>query len=438
MKNNAATRSIALVLATAMGLASHARAGDLEDLKEEVARLKDRLDSGSGLQAGSFPGSYRVGGSDTSVKLGGFINVTYNQDLGPALDRKNLESFSVPAIPVTTPGRDRKGQAFFDARYSRISLETRTPAAGSEVRTLIEYDFWSYNNQGSDAQLNPSSSRFRQAFLQWGPWLAGQTWTTFIDLDALPDTIDWGGPSGALTVRQPQLRYTRSVREAHTLAVSLEHARTDITYSDDRSFSGNLYHSNRRARDRRPDLIAKYKFKRPRGHASAALVWRELRWEDPADGGTRSRQVLGLGIGGAWKIGDRGTYVFASASGGSALGRYMGELYNEGDSGTYDTVRREFRPTRALGGQLGVTCYWTSALRSTLALGQTQLTDHPAQANSYDQIPDRRYRTLHLNVIYSPFARMDLGAEFIHGERETATGLSQDASRVTLGVRYSY
>lgn len=390
------------------------------------------------LAKGSFPGSILVPGTGTSIKLGGFINVTYNQDLGPALDRKNMESFSIPAIPVTSPARDREGQAFFDARFSRLNFETRTPAAGSEVKTLIEFDFWMYNNQGSDAQLNSSGGRFRHAYLQWGGWLAGQTWTNFIDLDALPDTIDWGGPSGALTVRQPQLRYRKEIAKGHALSVAAEHARTDITYADNRSFSGNDYFSNRRARDRRPDLTAKYKWTGGSGHLSLSALWRELRWEDPNDQSEHDYQAYGASLGATFKPGSGGSYLFAQTSGGSGIGRYMGELYNEGDAGTYDPATDRFTPTKVWGVSLGGTFYWSERWRSTLAFGRTRITDHPSQANSYDGIPDRQYSTAHLNLMWSPFDGMDLGGEYIWGLRETATGMKGNGSRITLGARYSF
>ena len=47
-------------------------------------------------------------------------------------------------------------------------------------------------------------------------------------------------------------------------------------------------------------------------------------------------------------------------------------------------------------------------------------------------------RTLHVNIWWSPAPKMRAGVEFIQGWRETNDGRKGDASRLQLGLVYSF
>ena len=60
---------------------------------------------------------------------------------------------------------------------------------------------------------NSWSSRLRHAFVKWdysenSSIMAGQSWSTFFNVGALPDVLDFVGPAGTIFVRQPQVRWT--------------------------------------------------------------------------------------------------------------------------------------------------------------------------------------------------------------------------------------
>ncbi len=64
---------------------------------------------------------------------------------------------------------------------------------------FIETDFY-----GTSSAL-----RLRHAYGTWGGLLAGQTWTTFMDDDNLPRTIDFEAPTAFAQIRQAQARWTQ-------------------------------------------------------------------------------------------------------------------------------------------------------------------------------------------------------------------------------------
>src|SRR5437588_1003251 len=195
---------------------------------------------GQPLAGGSFPRSFLIPGTDTSIRVGGFVDETLDYYFvgGPPNGNQsttvgvtgNLESAplnthaltTVPGFP--TPGNlvpqstaSSRGNGVFSQspRETRLNVETRTPTAWGESRTFIEFDFAGVGNGsgflGSNLTTVSDSliPRLRYAYGSLGGFLAGQANSNFSDPDANPETLDFGGPAGfAGVTRIPQIRYT--------------------------------------------------------------------------------------------------------------------------------------------------------------------------------------------------------------------------------------
>ena len=77
----------------------------------------------------------------------------------------------------------------------------RGPVEGKELRMYVETDFY-----GSSSVL-----RLRHAYGSYGGLLAGQTWSTFVDENNFPNTIDFESPMAFPSIRQAQLRWTQKL-----------------------------------------------------------------------------------------------------------------------------------------------------------------------------------------------------------------------------------
>ena len=64
--------------------------------------------------------------------------------------------------------------------------------------------------------------RLRHAYGQWQGLVIGQTWSTFADPEAEPSGIDFEGLNAIALFRQPQVRYTRPLRQRYSLAAAIE------------------------------------------------------------------------------------------------------------------------------------------------------------------------------------------------------------------------
>jgi hypothetical protein len=214
---------------------------------------------GQTMTGGSFPRSFLIPGTDTSIRVGGFIDETidYYFQGGPVNGNQsttvgatgNLEAIPlnihanavVPGFPTTgsiVPGQvaNSRGNSVFlqSPRESRLNVETRTPTAWGESRTFIEFDFAGTNNfSGTTTGLTTVSDslvpRLRYAYGTLGGFLAGQANSNFADPDANAETLDFGGPTGqAGVVRIPQIRYTYAGPWGSAWSISAETPETDI------------------------------------------------------------------------------------------------------------------------------------------------------------------------------------------------------------------
>ena len=75
------------------------------------------------------------------------------------------------------------GYVNFNAKETRFNFDVRSPTPVGNVRGFIEVDFY-----GSESTLH-----MRHAYGVIGNFLAGQTWSTFMDITARPVTIDFEG-----------------------------------------------------------------------------------------------------------------------------------------------------------------------------------------------------------------------------------------------------
>ena len=192
---------------------------------------------GQGLIGGSFPRSFLIPGTDTSIRIGGFVDITGlyflqgansgNPGLPSTNAGQNGNLNSMPLGPQFVPGlglvpappQHSRGNGVFNMspEQSRLNFQTRTPTEWGEARTFIELDFagnggaggqfsaQTLQQGGSDAR-NP---RLRYAYGTLGNFLAGQALSNFSDGDADNESMEFGNVPGSTGgQRIPQVRYT--------------------------------------------------------------------------------------------------------------------------------------------------------------------------------------------------------------------------------------
>lgn len=422
------TRIHAVLMAAAL-VSAPAFADELADLKAALSKLQAKVEQMESQQksapampanvvtGGDLPGSFKLPGSDTSIKIGGYVQLDAAYDIKGDQGR----GVSLADVPLDgTAAAKRKGTTTFSARTSRLNFETLTNTTGGPLKTRIEFDF--YTADGSETYTNSAHPRLRHAYGTYGGFLAGQTWSNFMDVDSLPDTLEFFGPTGQIFIRQPQVRYTMATGANSSLAIAVENPQSDA-----RDVGGDVT-----ALDRGPDLTGRWTQTGAWGHVAVRGLLRDLRVEDGSGEHKANRLGWGLGLSGSFKLGAADTFLY-QINGGQGIGRY---IQDANSAAAYSATPATLRAQKAIGGFVGLQHYWATALRSNVVYGMVR--DHNDEGYGSTAGLNKETRQVHANLVWSPVKQMDLGIEYIWGERKTEDGQTGDLSRLQASAKYSF
>ena len=164
-----------------------------------------------------YKGFFRLPGTQTILKIGGYFKTDFIYDLKPA---GNSDSFIPSSIPIPTVVG--VNNATVSVRPTRLNLDFRIPSTQfGDVRFYVEGDLFG---------TNATTPRLRHAYAQVRNVLIGQTFSNFMDPDGFPDTLDFQGPNGMVSIRNPQFRYGLALSPSTTFYVSVEKPSSDITF----------------------------------------------------------------------------------------------------------------------------------------------------------------------------------------------------------------
>lgn len=360
---------------------------------------------------GSFPGSFLVPGTNTSIKIGGFAKVVGIYDANSA---GTGDVLAVSAVPLDgSAAHDLHGNTRFHARQSNINFDTRTPTAYGDLTTFVLVDMFGQNTSESQNASTTQNARLVYAYGTLGPFLAGQWVSLWADTDAIAESVDPTGHVGTmdgLTNRVPQFRYTFAAPGGFSTALSVENPE-----AEGRNVTGNFTTSTLGGVDRYPNLVARARMDQAWGHAALTLNYRDMKVEAP---GIRvSKSSYGIEASGHLNTFGKDA-LKATAMWGKALGHYLSDISTQGGLQT-DLATGAAGAPIAYGANVGYTHWWTGGLRSSLEAGYSHaaldsgiLTTAAEQAGA-----EKRHIEGRVNLIWSPVPQVDLGAEYMYARR---------------------
>jgi hypothetical protein len=365
----------------------------------------------------------------TSVKLSGFFKTvaTFSHTSAGAIATNTIgRDFYVPgAIPIG----GRSGGTDFEthAKQTRIVVAASTPVGGHTLSGLVETDFQTGFGAGNQRIVNAYNPALRRAFLQYDGFLAGQEWTNFQYIGALPETTDYLGPSeGTVFVRQAQIRYTTKLTPSLTLAVAAENPATMSA-----TIGGALMENDT---DRLPDGTARLTWKLGKSELSLAGLARKLTVSganNDADAG-----AWGASVAGKLVFGPKGRHDLRfMATHGTGIGRYVGLNLVPDAILVANAGRIRLEAVDVTAGFAALRFGWTGNLRSTV-MGSYQTADYPTGLN--DPAATRNAWSGSANLFYSPIKPVDLGIEVRHGRRELVSGAHGVLDRFEMVAKYSF
>jgi uncharacterized small protein (DUF1192 family) len=359
-----------------------------------------------------YHGFFVLPGTQTLLKIGGYFKTDFINDLKPA---GNTDSFIPSSFPI--PQATSMNNATVSIRPTRLSLDFRVPSNRlGEVRFYLEGDLFG---------TNATTPRLRHAYAQVRNFLIGQTFSNFMDPDAFPDTLDFQGPNGMVSIRNPQLRYGFALSPSTTLYLSLEKPSSDVTFKTP-EFSAQ---SNSPTRDGAIRLRQEFE----RGHFQVAAIFRDIAVSLP-DG--RNDSVFGWGVNTSLGVKTFGkdNAIFAVVA-GHGVSRYLQDTSGLGiDAEVASGVSNHLEATPAVGVEASYQHYWRKTLRSSAfysyaAVNNTDL----ASASTYNHATYTGG-----NLICNPYGSLNVGAEFLYGWAMDQNGSKANAPRIQLSAKYSF
>ncbi|MDH3908327.1 MAG: DcaP family trimeric outer membrane transporter, partial [Gammaproteobacteria bacterium] len=287
------------------------------------------------------------------------------------------------------------------------------------ITAFIEMDFFIHGD-GNEVVSNSYSPRLRHAFIKYNKWTFGQTWSTFQDVGALPEALDFVGPAESTTfIRQAMVRYTTG-----NLELAVENPEAFV--------AGVPEGVEERGRSTMPDLIARYTFKfgDKGSYLKLAGLYRSIKIGTVAGGAQPDETGYGISASTKLMFGN-GADLRAMVTVGDGVGRYIGlgfvrDGYLDGSN---------IATAEALAYFVSLRLPFGNGWRTNIMYGNTSIDyDNDALAAGLNDTGS----SFHVNIIKNILPKLDVGAEFIYGERETVSGLDGDFTRFQFSAKYAF
>lgn len=378
------------------------------DSVADPSTAASRPDNAAGPTDPDLKGFFAIPGTDTAIRIGGYAKLDAIADSRAAGDE---DQFVTSSIPVGGSHRD-VSNFNLQAKQTRFSFEARRPTTRGNLRFYLENDFF-----GSG---DGYTFRLRHAYGQLGNTYAGYGYSSFMDPDSLPDTLDFAGPGGAGYLLVAGIHHSFSLGKDDTLTVAVEDPDTELVHAGEGRIPVNCL----------PDLTVTARMERDWGHLQLGAVARSLAFD--ADGGSDRTFGGGLQLSGSAAIGERDLLLFGLL-GGRGLSRYTADLTGSGMDAVVEADGR-LDALGLRGGFVGYTHYWSDWWRSNLVYGQLTLERNAALAA--DAFRQSRYGAF--NLIWSPAPSWTMGMELLYGRLEHQDGARGDTVRLQGSLQYSF
>ncbi|MFZ5637948.1 MAG: DcaP family trimeric outer membrane transporter [Pseudomonadota bacterium] len=368
----------------------------------------------------------------TRFSYGGFVKldamVTDTSD-GEIADGSVGRMFYVPStIPVGSPGANESTDTDMGAQFSRFWFGADTDLdSGDKLKGYLEFDLFGGGSiNGNEVATNTYGVSVRQAYVSWtrpdgSSLLAGQTWSNFQDVASLPDSVDFVGPTeGTVFVRQAQVRYTKG-----PWSFSVENPETTVTPY--RGIGARISSDD----NLMPDLTARWQKKGDWGHVSVAGMVRQFAYENPASGIDDTTTGGAVSVSGRFNFGKNDDLRYM-ATYGRGIGRYLGLGIA---SDTVLDASGELEPIDGYGAFAAWRHAFSPKLRGNVFYSMAHFDNDAALTGL---AATERAQSFHVNLIYSPVPKLDIGAELIWGERSLENELDGDLRRFHTHVKYSF
>ncbi|WP_200939816.1 DcaP family trimeric outer membrane transporter [Brevundimonas sp. Root1279] len=347
------------------------------------------------------------------------------------------DAFRPSKIPTTEDAFGSDGQTSISVKQSRLGVRASGDAGGRPYEGRFEFDLF-----GTGVDAGQTTFRLRHAYGRWGPILAGQTNSLFMDGDLFPNTIDYWGPTGMVFLRNPQVRWIIRDRPDFYAAVAVEKPGNDIDAGLIRQIDPDLG-AGLTNTEKLPDVTGQLRYQGDWGHAQVSGILRQIGFETV---GAPNNEPDGNDLGWGINLGTAYTTGPATFRLGAVFGEGIASYMNDGGMDLAPQITVTVIPPGLIDitgeGQavplFGMTAYldyaWNEHWTSAFGYSFTQVD------NTNFQEPGAFHRGEYAsaNILWAPTPRIMTGAELLWGKRTDNDGATGDDIRLQFSFKVSF
>lgn len=351
-----------------------------------------------------------------ALGIGGYVRGTAEYDFGGIVN--NVDFF--PALISSRKGPNfARNQFQMDITTSTLFLKLvgHTKALGD----FVVYTAGNFRGGNMDFQL-------QNAYVSFLGFTAGYSYGNFMDLAALPPTIDFAGPNGSSFYRATQLSYLYSGVKNWKFGAAVEMPAVNGTTAPGLSISTQ----------RMPDFTASTQYNwNSSSHIKLAAIIRSMTYSSAAHEKAYATTGYGLQASTTFTLGKK-WQAYGQVSYGKGIGQYLTDL----STLNVDLVPNPEKDDRMQAlPMLG----WYAGLQynicpSVFVSGTYSLSRLYSENGYPSDEPDiyRKGQYLVTNVFWNVSSNLQVGAEYLRGWRTDFNGDSRHANRLNALVQYSF
>lgn len=348
-----------------------------------------------------------------ALGIGGYVCAIAEYDFGGIVDYIDFIPADISASPKI------RNQFQMDASMASIFLKLvgHTDLLGD----FIVYTAGNFRGAGKTFQL-------RNAYITFHDITIGYTYGGFMDASAVPTTVDFQGPNGAALYRATQISYHFNRLENFQFNASIEMPQV----------KGSTNNEFEIGRQRIPDftLSAQYNWN-SNSHIRIAGIMRNMTYTSELHEKALSATGYGIQASTTFNITPQWQF-YGQATYGKGIGSYLNDISTLNADLVADPEnesRMQILPM--LGWYAGIRYNITSNLfmSSTYSLSrlysQNNFPNHNTDEYHYGQY-------FAINTIWNVTSDMQMGIEYLRGQRNNFDNSRHHANRLNLSVQYSF
>ena len=346
--------------------------------------------------------------------IGGYLQAKVEYDFDRAVD-------NVDFLPSAIYGKGGpSSQLQMDMTNSTIFMKLV-----GKSRFLGDFVVYTSGNwRGSGLGFQLLNAYMSTKYLKFGYGVGN-----FMDINALPTTIDYGGPCGMTFYRTTQVMLQYGFDWGLSMGVALENPNV--------AMETNEYISVDAQRVPNVPVYIQYDLMgNSNNHIRVGAVMRDMYYTDKVSG--KNSDKVGWGVQASLLATMGGLQLNGQFTMGEGIGSFVNNISNIG----VDLVPDPETPGNALllrseSWYAGAQYNFTDKFMVSAAYSQTALRSRNGYAE-FNPTASRKGQYVVANAIYNLNRNLQIGVEYLHGWRTNFDGSIYNANRVNLSARYDF